>query len=248
MRDANRFAQAVEITTATYDQVAPDYARRRESMPSHWSERMERFVDLLEEELERRPLPNAGLPDEDAELAEYLQFLPVLDAGCGPGRDARALAAHNLPVLGIDLSAGMLDEAAARTARRLRQGSVRYELMDLRRLELPDSSCRGIWCSASLLHIPKAVAPRAVAELARVAREGAPATIFLKAQGDLDPEEFQMYEYGGVVSGKRFYAYYTPEEARHLLETAGFTVIEEALSPGAEPSSPDWISLLARKL
>jgi SAM-dependent methyltransferase len=246
MRDANRFAQAVEITTATYDQAARDYAQRRETMSPHWSERMERFVDLLEEDLDRCPLPNAGLPDEDAELAEYLQFLPVLDAGCGPGRDARALAAHDLPILGIDLSAGMLDEAAERTARRLPRGSIRYELMDLRRLELPDSSCRGIWCSASLLHIPKLVAPRAVAELARVAREGAPAAVFLKDQGDLDPEEFEEYEYGGI-SGRRFFAYYTPEEARHLLETAGFTVIEASLAPGAEASAPDWISLLARK-
>jgi hypothetical protein len=85
-----------------------------------------------------------------------------------------------------------------------------------------------------------------VAELSRVARAGAPTAIFLKAQGDLDPEEFQEYEYGGI-SGKRFFAYYTPEEARHLLEMAGFTVIEETISPGAEPPSPDWISLLARK-
>jgi SAM-dependent methyltransferase len=246
MRDENRFAQAVEITTATYDQAAPDYARRREAMPSHWSERMERFIYLLEEELDRHPLLNVGLPDEDSELAEYLQFLPVLDAGCGAGRDARALATYNLPVLGIDLSAGMLTEAADRTARRLPQGRVRYELMDLRQLELPESSCRGIWCSASLLHIPKLVAPRAVAELARVAREGAPAAIFLKAQGDMDPQEFQEYEYGGI-SGKRFFAYYTPEQARHLLEAAGFTVTEEMVFPGAEASSPDWISLLARK-
>ena len=27
--------------------------------------------------------------------------------------------------------------------------------MDLRRLELPDESCRGVWCSASLLHLPR---------------------------------------------------------------------------------------------
>ena len=106
MRDTSRFAQAVEITTATYDQVAGDYARHHEEMRPHWAERLEEFVDLLGEEVDRHPIPNGGVPEGDVTLAEFLQFLPVLDAGCGPGRDARALAAHDLPVLGIDLSCG----------------------------------------------------------------------------------------------------------------------------------------------
>jgi SAM-dependent methyltransferase len=247
MKDTNRFAQAVEITTATYDQVAADYARHHEEMRPHWADRLEQFVDLLGEEADRLPLPNLGVPEAEVSLAEFLQFLPVLDAGCGTGRDTRALAAHDLPVLGIDLSWGMLEEARARTARRLPRGAIHYALSDLRRLELPDASCRGIWCSASLLHIPHHVAPRAVAELARVARPGAPAVIFLKRREDQSQEQFLDYEQDGVVAGRRFYAYYTREEARELIGSGGFTIAEEAVVPDGRPSAPDWISLVARK-
>ncbi len=243
-----RFAQAVEITTATYDQVARNYAERHEEMPPHWAERMDEFVDLLAAALADHPLPDWGRPGDDCTLEEYLQFVPVLDAGCGPGRDTRALAAHGLPVLGVDLSQGMLDEAGERTARRLPRGFIRYALMDLRRLELPDASCRGVWCSASLLHIPRQTAPRAVAELARVSRAGAPIVVFLKRQQGAEQEEFQHYQFSDAGDARRFFAYYTPEEARQLLEDAGLAILDQASVPGDSPSAPEWISLVARKL
>lgn len=248
MTDTRRFAQAVEITTATYDKVARNYAERHEHMLPHWSVRLEQFVDLLGEELTRHPLPDWGVPGDELTLSEYLNFVPVLDAGCGPGRDARELAAHGLPVLGVDLSQGMLDEADERTARRLSRGAIRYALMDLRSLELPDKCCRGIWCSASLLHLPRHIAPRAVAELARVARSDAPVVVLLKRAGDGDLEQFQPYLYGESAAEQRFFAFYTPEQARQLLESAGLAVIDEAVVSHTDSSAPDWISLLARKI
>ncbi|PWT73372.1 MAG: hypothetical protein C5B60_08290 [Chloroflexi bacterium] len=217
-------------------------------MLPHWSERMEQFVDLLSDELEKRPIPDWGAPGDELTLSDYLKFVPVLDAGCGPGRDARELASRNLPVLGVDLSQGMLDEAGERTARRLPRGSIRYALMDLRRLELPDECCRGIWCSASLLHLPRQVAPRAMAELARVSRGDAPVVVFLKRAGDGDLEQFQSYLYGEFGEEQRFFAFYTPEEARRLVENAGLAVIDVAIVSHTDPSAPDWISLLARKI
>ncbi len=247
-----RFAQAVEITTATYDQVARNYAERNDQTPAHWTERMEQFVDLLAENAERNPLPEvSGRPGDDATLDEYLELVPVLDAGCGAGRDARALAAHGLPVLAVDLSQGMLDAAGERTPRRLPKGYLRYALMDLRHLnDVPDGSCRGVWCSASLLHLPKRVAPRAVSELARVARRGAPVAIFLKRREE-DGEAERMEPYQHVEDQpelRRFFAFYTPDEARELVESAGLELLEVATAPDArQPDRPGWVSLLARK-
>ncbi len=244
-----RFAQAVELTTATYDQAARDYAERNERMGSYWVERMEQFLTLLAEAEERRPIPELGRPGDDIELDEYLNFIPLLDAGCGSGRDARAFAAAGQIVLGVDLSQGMLDEAGERTARRLATGAIRYALMDLRRLELPDASCCGVWCSASLLHLPLHVAPRAMAELARVARSGAPLTLFVKDRApDGEAERYEPYPNSADTNARRFYAYYTADEARALVAGAGLDVIEAGVSAELDHTRQHrWVSILARK-
>jgi SAM-dependent methyltransferase len=107
-----RFAQAVEITTATYDTFARNYAERNDRLGEHWAARLADFAAGLREAAEERPIPELGRPGDDITLEEYLRFIPVLDAGCGPGRDARALAAYGLPVLGVDLSQGMRGDGA----------------------------------------------------------------------------------------------------------------------------------------
>jgi SAM-dependent methyltransferase len=248
MSDDPRFAQAVELTIATYDRIAHDYDGRHEEMPPFWAERMERFLDLVREAEDAAPVAEMGLVDPDGELEEYLTLVPLLDAGCGPGRDARALAARGLPVLGVDLSHGMLDEARERTARRLPRGAIRYALMDLRRLELPDACCRAVWCSASLLHLPKQVAPRAMRELARVARRDAPLALFLKGATARPEQEIIPYPFGTEPDVPRFFAYYTPEDAQTLVRAAGFVVREVALAPDPRMEGmPPWICVLAVK-
>jgi len=239
-----RFAQAVELTIATYDRVAANYAERNKLQPAFWVARMDEFVERLRAAEAETPIAEMPLIDLDAEIEEYLGTMPVLDAGCGTGRDARALAEHGLPVLAVDLSHGMLDEARERTARRLPNGAIHYALMDLRRLELPDACCRGVWCSASLLHLPKTMAPRAMAQLARVARRGAPLTVFLKLAGEGEDQQFRTYEYVPVAGTQRFFAYYTPDEAAHLVEEAGFVADDVLVTQDLRAlDAPGWVAV-----
>lgn len=243
-----RFAQATEETVATYDRAARNYARRNAASQPFWLSRMDMFIKLLEEAPEADRWDALAFPEPDGTLEEFVAGVPVLDAGCGSGRDARELAARSLPVLAVDLSQGMLDEARTWTARRLPAGAIQYALMDLRRLDLPDACCRGIWCSASLLHLPRPIAPRAVAELARVARPGAPLVVFLKLAGDGPEQRFLPYEHDDLPGARRFFAYYTPEEARGLVEGAGLVVRDVTTS--AEPPPPDapgWVAVVATR-
>lgn len=244
-----RFAQAVEFTTATYDRAATDYAERHEDLSPFWAEQMERFLALLEDAEAERPIPPLGRPGDDISLEDYLNFIPVLDAGCGPGRDARAFAAHGLPVVAVDLSQGMLDAAGERTARRLPKGAIRYAVMDLRRLDLPDASCRGVWCAAALLHLPRRSASRAVAELARVARPGAPITIILKdRQPDADAERYEPYPSGEAAGARRFYSYYTPDEASALVTGAGLTLLDLIHADERDGAGEhQWLCAVARR-
>jgi ubiquinone/menaquinone biosynthesis C-methylase UbiE len=100
------------------------------------------------------------------QLAEQIEpGAAVLDLGCGPGWDTARLAGMGTRAIGGDLSASMLDLARGQTDRPLVQ-------LDIGKLPFRDGSFHAVWCIASLLHVPKAEAPAALAEMRRVLRPG----------------------------------------------------------------------------
>lgn len=92
-----------------------------------------------------------------------------LDAACGPGLVARALAPLVGGVVGVDLTPAML-EVARREAAHDGLGNVRFEAGDVTRLEFGDGTFDGALTRFSLHHIP--LPGRVVSELARVTRPG----------------------------------------------------------------------------
>lgn len=94
----------------------------------------------------------------------------VLDFGCGAGRLSNALAAHFERVVGVDISAPMLEEA-----RRLDRSEGRIEFVlnerpDLSRFE--DDSFDVVYTDLVLQHLPTDLAEGYVHEFARVVRPG----------------------------------------------------------------------------
>jgi SAM-dependent methyltransferase len=98
----------------------------------------------------------------------FLARLParahILDAGCGSGRDAKAFAEAGFQVTAFDASAELA---------RLASTYCGFEVAVRRFEEVDDvDAFDGIWCCASLLHVPLAAMPATLDRLWRALRPG----------------------------------------------------------------------------
>jgi SAM-dependent methyltransferase len=103
------------------------------------------------------------------ELAAPARGERWLDAACGPGVVARALAPLTGDVLGVDATPAMV-ELARREATREGVANVRFDVGDIEALDVPDGAFDGALCRFAFHHL--AVPGRALAELRRVVRPG----------------------------------------------------------------------------
>lgn len=88
----------------------------------------------------------------------------ILDAGCGSGRDARAFHEMGYDVEAFDASAELVELARQHSGLPVEQ--KRFEdVTDVDRYD-------GIWCCASLLHVPLAELPGVMMLLARALKPG----------------------------------------------------------------------------
>ena len=114
---------------------------------------------------------------------------PILDAGCGGGIQAEALAMLGYgPITGIDLSEGMLEVARAKNLYgELRQMTLGEEL------DFPDDAFAAVISSGTIT--PRHAPPSSFSELIRVARPGAPVIFSMRDDPAQEPE------YPGTVKG-----------------------------------------------
>ena len=211
----DRSSAASEISarvSAAYDAVAPAYAEKHAAMPGG-------LVGLGQ-----RALARAG--------AGAGMSVRVLDVGCGAGRDMAWFEGLGARVIGVDRSAGMLAVAGG-----LVQGGLAR--MDMRALAFPAASFDVVWCIASLLHLPKAAAPAALAELRRVLSPAGVLALSLQAGSD---EVWETGPYTSDPAGARFFARYNLDEATAMLQRGGFSVCERGVDEGP---GRHWLRFLA---
>lgn len=225
---APNFAQASAITLQTYRQIAASYAQRNQShnLPPFWRENMQRFVEYIQ-----------NSPAWQANPA-----LPVLDAGCGPGRDSLLFAQQGFSVQAIDLSPDMLAEARQRCLNQPGSERILFQQMDMRHLEFPAASCAGAWVSASFLHIPKQENLLVLRELLRSLVPGGALTMLVK-EADSQPDE--RYDTHPQSGSPRFFARYHGGELWDLLERVGLQVQFMASRPSE--FGDYWLGAQARK-
>lgn len=101
----------------------------------------------------------------------------VLDAGCGPGVHSVRVARAGHPVLAIDISRTMLEEAKARVTAAGLGSLVEFRQEDLMNLSFADGSFRYVFSWGVIIHIPGVT--RALAELARILEPGGKLALYV---------------------------------------------------------------------
>jgi SAM-dependent methyltransferase len=193
-------------TIRSYDVSAREYA--------------DRFAAVDLRALHQRFL--ALIPDGDK---------PVLDAGCGPGRDCEFFTACGLKVIGADISAGLLGLASQRT-------KVNLMRCDLRWLPFGNQSFRGVWSCASLVHLAHKDAERAIRGFGRVLIPGG--TLFLSVR-DGTGQEWRTDSKGR----RRWFQLYEKNTLEEIVASNGFNIIECEVAAGAVGGQ--WVNLFARR-
>ncbi|SCG42515.1 class I SAM-dependent methyltransferase [Micromonospora inositola] len=196
--------EVIARNRAAYDRIAEDFAARNPDVPA----------------------PYLAFADEFQRRADG----PLLDLGCGPGRDLAFWAGRGVAAVGLDLSAAMLRAARTRVQAPLVQG-------DLLRLPFRAGVFGGVWCSAALLHLPKAAASAALADMRRVLRPGGPLLLSLQ---EGDGESWQRWP---GENADRFFARYRAEEVGELLRGVGFTLLGRERD--VTPTGKRWLCHLA---
>ncbi|MFG1948801.1 class I SAM-dependent methyltransferase [Nonomuraea sp. NPDC048826] len=183
----------IRITTQTYSQKAQEYAMTTGDY--------------------------ASFPGLEAEVLSFADMtparLPLLDLGCGAGRDAHRIAALGRKVIAGDISVSML-RCARRHAEADNTPSVPYTAFDALRLPFRAGAVGGVWASGSLLHLPSSVIPQALSEILRVLAPGGVAAISMQAGTG------EGWRDGGTLNGRRWFTFVQPEHFSSAMSCLGF--------------------------
>jgi len=153
----------------------------------------------------------------------------ILDFGCGPGRDLKALTDLGHVAVGLDGSARFAEMARA-------HAGCEVLHQDFLALDLPAGRFDGVFANAALFHVPTQELPRVLRQLHAA----------LKPRGVL----FSSNPRGNNEEGwneERYGAYWDLEAWRHYLSAAGFTELAHYYRPAGLPREQQpWLATVWR--
>jgi ubiquinone/menaquinone biosynthesis C-methylase UbiE len=209
--------QQLDNVQATYDCVAEEYARR------------------IFDELQYKPLDRQWL---DRLAADVPEGGVICDMGCGPGQIARYLHERGARVIGVDLSAQMIEQA-----RRLNP-DLEFRQGNMLALDVEDGAWAGIAAFYSVIHIPREEVMTVLHELRRVLQPGG----LLLVTFHIGTEVLHLEDWWGQPVSADF-VYFQAPEMQAYLQAAGFQIddlLERPPYPDVEYQS-HRAYILARK-
>ena len=154
----------------------------------------------------------------------------ILDLGCGPGRDLKAIADLGHVAIGLEGASRLAEMARAYS------GSEVWQ-QDLLKLELPAQVFDGVFANATLFHVPGQELPRVLRELRATLK---PRGVLFTSNPRGDNEE-------GWSRG-RYGAFHDLEAWRRYLSAAGFAELAHYYRPAGRPRNQQpWLASVWRK-
>lgn len=203
--------QRVRTTVESYDRIVDPYAERNAEASPH----LVGFRDLFAKAV------GAGGR--------------VVDLGCGPGRDALALARSALRVTGLDLSSRMLERAAKDQPVLVRA--------DLGQPPFRDGSIDGTWAAATLLHVPSEDVPRTLGAWRLLLRPGGTLALSTSLGSDegweVTPHDPSSQPFPSGL--RRWFVHHERGPLLAAIAAAGFDVV----SASERTSHRRWLQILA---
>jgi len=154
----------------------------------------------------------------------------ILDFGCGPGRDVKAIADLGHVAVGLDGSARFVEMARAYSGCEVLQ-------QDFLKLKLPAGRFDGVFANAALFHVPGQELPRVLREIHATLRPRG--VLFSSNPRGHNEEGWNQERYG---------AYWDLETWRRDLAAAGFTELEHYYRPAGLPRERQpWLATVWRR-
>lgn len=154
----------------------------------------------------------------------------ILDFGCGPGRDLKALAELGHIAIGLEGAAHFVEMARAYSGCEVWQ-------QDFLKLDLPKVYFDGVFANASLFHVPGQELPRVLRELYAT----------LKPRGVLFSSNPRGHNEEGWLQG-RYGVHHDLESWRRYLSEAGFIELEHYYRPKGLPREKQpWLASVWRR-
>jgi SAM-dependent methyltransferase len=160
----------------------------------------------------------------------------ILDIGCGTGNHLKQFQARGFLVLGVEPSAGMR-QIAYDAGLPVIDGT--FETLD--KLALPKVG--GVWCAASLFHVPLADLPATLRKLAALLTTGAPFFLTVSLGEGAEWDKFD----DASGDAERYVQLFTEPFLTDQLARAGFTIAERWIEDFTLGRPGQWISFIARK-